>query len=39
MLLDPHDADELKNFVTDEKNKADVAALSALAKNYSAAYG
>jgi iduronate 2-sulfatase len=39
MLLAPHDADELKNLVTDEKNKADVAALSALAKNYAAAYG
>ena len=39
MLLDPRDADELKNLVTDEQNKADVAALSALAKNYAAAYG
>ena len=39
MLLDPHDADELKNVVTEEKNKADVAALSVLARKYAAAYG
>jgi iduronate 2-sulfatase len=39
MLLDPHDADELKNVVAEEKNKADVVGLSALAKKYAAAYG
>jgi iduronate 2-sulfatase len=39
MLLDPSDADELKNLVTDKKNKADVAALSAMARKYAAAYG
>jgi iduronate 2-sulfatase len=39
MLLDPHDPDELKNVVTEEKNKADAKGLSALAKNYALAYG
>jgi len=39
MLLDPHDADELKNFVADEKNAAVVAELSALARKYAAAFG
>jgi iduronate 2-sulfatase len=38
MLLDPHDPDELKNFVGDEKNKAVVAELSALARKYTAAF-
>jgi arylsulfatase A-like enzyme len=38
MLLDPRDADELKNVVTEEKNKADAAALSAIARNYASAY-
>ncbi len=39
MLLDPHDPDELKNLVAEEKNKSEVSALSALAKKYAAAYG
>jgi len=38
MLLDPHDPDELKNFAGDEKNKAVVAELSALARKYTAAF-
>ena len=38
MLLDPGDADELKNLVAEEKNKADVAGLSAMARKYAAAY-
>jgi iduronate 2-sulfatase len=38
MLLDPRDADELKNCVADEKNKTVVAELSALAKNYAAQF-
>ena len=39
MLLDPHDADELKNLADDEQNKAVVAELSALARKYAAAFG
>ena len=39
MLLDPHDADELKNFVADDKNKAAVTELAALARKYAAAFG
>jgi iduronate 2-sulfatase len=39
MLLDPHDPDELKNLADDEKNKAVVAELSALARKYAAAFG
>jgi arylsulfatase A-like enzyme len=39
MLLDPHDPDELKNFVADEKNQAAVAELAALARKYAAAFG
>jgi arylsulfatase A-like enzyme len=38
MLLDPHDPDELKNLADDEKNKAVVEELSALAKKYAAAF-
>jgi arylsulfatase A-like enzyme len=38
MLLDPADPDELKNFVAEEKNKAEVAELSAMAKKYARAY-
>jgi hypothetical protein len=38
MLLDPRDADELKNVVTEEKNKSDVVTLSAMARKYASAY-
>jgi arylsulfatase A-like enzyme len=38
MLLDPRDADELKNFAGEEKHAADVAKLSALTKSYAARY-
>jgi iduronate 2-sulfatase len=38
MLLDPQDADELKNVVTDENNKSDVSALSAMARKYASAF-
>ena len=39
MLLDPHDPDELKNLVAEEKHKTVVAELSALAKKYAASFG
>src|SRR6476646_10869663 len=38
MLLDPRDADELKNVVAEEKNKSDVAALSVMARKYASAF-
>jgi arylsulfatase A-like enzyme len=38
MLLDPKDADELKNFAAEEKHRPVVAELSALAKKYAAEF-
>jgi iduronate 2-sulfatase len=38
MLLDPHDAEELKNVVADKKNESDVATLSGLARKYAGAF-
>jgi iduronate 2-sulfatase len=38
MLLNPQDADELKNVVIDENNKSDVSALSAMARKYASAF-
>ena len=39
MLLDPKDADELKNFADDPQHKSVVAELAVLTRKYAAAYG